>query len=303
MKILITGATGLIGQELMQKWIDKDVEVHYLTTRQNHKHFHPKVSTFYWNPATEQIDLKCFDGVQVIVNLAGASVSKRWTTRYKKEIEESRVQGASLLIKSIKKLASHQITQVVSASAIGVYPHHLNYVYSETDTKIADSFLGSVVYQWEDAVSSFSELNIVVTTLRIGLVLSNKGGALPVTSLPIRYGLGSWFGSGKQWQSWIHISDMADMIVYVIENQLEGVYNAVAPEPVTNKEFVKFIAHILGRPLFLPHIPQFFMKLILGEMSTVIFESQKVSSEKIQKTGFQFSFPDIKSALTSLFKK
>jgi len=303
MKILVTGATGLIGQELIRLWIEKEYEIHYLTTRKNHKHPHPNVTPFYWNPESETIDLNCFEGVQVVVNLAGASVSKRWTSSYKKKIQESRVNGALLLVNAIQKLPTHQIQQLVSASAIGVYPHDLQCLYTEKETKIADSFLGTVVKQWENAIESFAKINIPVTTIRIGLVLSNQGGALPMTTLPIRYGVGSWFGSGKQWQSWIHIEDMARIIDFVIANKLEGVYNAVAPHPVTNKEFIKSIANVLHRPLFLPPIPQFFMKLVLGEMASVIFESQQVSSQKIQNAGFEFHFSKLHPALLSLFKK
>lgn len=304
MKILITGATGLIGQELIRYWLKKDVEIHYLTTRKNHKQpSDPKVTSFYWKPSEDQIDLKCFEGVQVIVNLAGASVSKRWTSRYKKEIRESRVKGANLLTNSIKKLNTHQITRVVSASAIGVYPHHLNHIYSETNTEIANSFLGSVVQQWEDSVSIFSQLNIAVTTLRIGLVLSAQGGALPLTTLPIRYGLGSWFGSGKQWQSWIHIEDVARMIVFTVDNQCDGIFNAVAPKPVTNKVFVKTIAQTIQRPIWLPPVPQFILKFVLGEMASILFESQHVSSKKIEDVGFKFHFSSLQSALSSLLNK
>ncbi|MDG1761119.1 MAG: TIGR01777 family oxidoreductase [Flavobacteriaceae bacterium] len=303
MKILITGATGLIGQELIRLWIDKKHEIHYLTTRKNHKHPHPNITSFYWNPENGSIDSNCFDGVQVVVNLAGASVSKRWTSSYKEKIRESRIKGAELLLNAIQKLPSHEIQQLISASAIGVYPHDLHCLYTEKESKIADSFLGTVVNQWESAVQSFAKINIPVTTVRIGLVLSNQGGALPMTALPIRYGVGSWFGSGQQWQSWIHIEDMVRIIDFTVVNKLEGVYNAVAPQPVTNKEFVKTIARVLHRPLFLPPIPQFFMKLILGEMASVIFESQRVSSQKIQNAGFEFHFSKLQGALVALFHK
>jgi uncharacterized protein (TIGR01777 family) len=303
MKILITGATGLIGQELIRLWIDKKHEIHYLTTRKNHKHPHPNITSFYWNPENGSIDSNCFDGVQVVVNLAGASVSKRWTSSYKEKIRESRIKGAELLLNAIQKLPSHEIQQLISASAIGVYPHDLHCLYTEKESKIADSFLGTVVNQWESAVQSFAKINIPVTTVRIGLVLSNQGGALPMTALPIRYGVGSWFGSGQQWQSWIHIEDMVRIIDFTVVNKLQGVYNAVAPQPVTNNEFVKTIARVLHRPLFLPPIPQFFMKLILGEMASVIFESQRVSSQKIQNAGFEFHFSKLQTALVALFHK
>ena len=175
----------------------------------------------------------------------------------------------------------------------------VNY-YDENNSEISDSFLGQVVQKWEEAVDDFSELNINVCKIRIGLVLSENGGALPEIVRPIRFGAGAAFGSGKQWQSWIHINDLAQIFIFALKENLSGVYNAVAPNPVTNSELTKASAKVLKRPLLLPNIPKLPMKLVLGEMHMLLFESQRVSSCKIIEKGFDFKFVNIETALQDL---
>ena len=301
MRILITGATGLIGQEIVKLCHKKDIAVNYLTTSKSKIKQQENYQGFYWNPKTQDIDTNCFDGVDAIVHLAGATVSKRWTPAYKKEILSSRIEGTQLLINALKG-ETHTIKQVVSASAIGIYPDSLMHYYDETFNDFDASFLSNVVQQWEYAVDGFSQVGITVSKVRIGLVLSNKGGALQEMVKPIKFGLGAAFGSGKQWQSWIHINDLARIFLYVLENKLSGVYNGVAPNPVTNLELTKTIAKVLGKPLFLPNIPKFFMKLVLGDMHTLLFDSQRVSSKKIEDKGFQFKAHHLQPALEDLLK-
>lgn len=299
MRVLITGATGLIGQEIVKLCHEKDIAVNYLTTSKSKIKQHQNYQGFYWNPKTEDIDVSCFNNVDAIIHLAGATVSKRWTPTYKKEILNSRIEGTQLLINALKG-ETHSIKQVVSASAIGIYPDSLIHYYDETFNDFDDSFLSEVVKAWEHAVDGFSKLNINVSKVRIGLVLSNKGGALQEMVKPIKLGLGAAFGSGKQWQSWIHINDLARIFLYVLENKLSGVYNGVAPNPVTNLELTKTIAKVLDKPLFLPNIPRFVMKLVLGEMHTLLFDSQRVSSKKIEDKGFQFKDYHLQPALEGL---
>lgn len=191
----------------------------------------------------------------------------------------------------------NQVTQIVSASAIGIYPNSLTNYYTEDSKEVSTSFLGQVVEQWEQAVDAFSSLDIMVSKVRIGLVLSAKGGALPEMAKPIKFGVGAAFGSGKQWQSWIHISDLANLFLHVLEHKLEGIYNGVAPNPETNTYLTKAIAKQLKRPLLLPNIPEFAMKLILGDMHILLFESQRVSSQKVEETGFNFTHYNLQSAL------
>ena len=301
MRVLITGATGLIGGEIVKLCYENGINVNYLTTSKSKIRQEENYKGFYWNPKSQEIDKNCFKGVNAIIHLAGATVSKRWTSSYKKEILNSRKATTALLINSLKG-ESHTIKQVISASAIGVYPDSLINYYDETFDKTSDSFLGDVVKEWEAAVDGFSELDITVSKIRIGLVLSNKGGALQEIVKPIKFGAGSAFGSGKQWQSWIHIHDLANLFLYVLQNSIDGVYNGVAPNPVTNEELTKTIASVLNRPLFLPNIPKSFMKLVLGDMHTILFESQRVSSKKSENKGFHFKFHHLQPALEDLLK-
>ena len=159
-----------------------------------------------------------------------------------------------------------------------------------------------MVKAWEKAVDGFSELDINVSKVRIGLVLAENGGALQEMVKPIKLGAGAAFGTGKQWQSWVHIHDLANLFLYVLQKNLSGVYNGVAPNPVSNQELTKTIATVLKKPLFLPNIPKFFMKLVLGEMHTILFDSQRVSSKKIEDKGFYFKYHHLEPALEDLLK-
>lgn len=299
MKILITGATGLVGKELTALLLENGNEIHYLTTSQSKIESKPNYLGFYWNPEKSIIDENCLMGVDAIVHLAGATVSKRWTTSYKQEIIESRTLSSNLLYSCLKN-HPNSVKQIVSASAIGIYPDSLTQVYTEDNKSVDDSFLGQVVVKWEESVDVFSRLNIKVCKLRTGLVLAKKGGALTEMLKPIKMGLGSPFGSGKQVQSWIHLEDLANMYLFAIQNQWEGTFNAVAPNPVTNAELTKAIAKTINKPLFMPNIPKFAMKLVLGEMHQLLFSSQNVSAAKAEKNGFQFRYRDLTKTLDNL---
>lgn len=301
MKVLITGATGMIGQELVKVLHQNNVKVNYLSTSKDKLVSKDNYKGFYWNPNSGIIDIKAFDGVSVIYHLAGASVAKRWTTSYKKEILDSRIIPTRLLFSTLKN-NPHHIKQIISASAIGIYPDSLGAIYNEENKGVDDSFLGEVVQKWEKEVEVFSTLNINVVKIRIGIVLSNKGGALPQMITPIKYGVGAAFGSGKQYQSWIHVEDLVNLFYYAQVSELNGTYNAVAPHPVTNMAMTKEIAKVLNRPLWLPNIPKFAMKMILGEMHILVFTSQSVSALKILNEGFQFKFATIEKALADILK-
>ena len=301
MTVLITGATGLVGQELVSLLLQNGFTVHYLSTSKSKLVSQNNYKGFYWNPKTSEIDLNALTDVEVIVHLAGASVAKKWTPSYKQEIIESRVLSTRLLYKTLQKNL-HQVKQIVSASAIGIYPNDLNYIYHETDNKVDNSFLGNVVQQWEEEVNQFEKLHIRVAKIRIGIVLAKNGGALQEMVKPIKMGVGAAFGSGLQYQSWIHIQDLVAIFQFVIQNQLSGVFNGVAPYPVTNSELTKAIAKTLGKPLFLPNIPQFVMKIVLGEMHQILFSSQHVSCRKLLDLKYQFKFASLDKALNDLLK-
>lgn len=296
MKILITGATGLIGAELITLLLQNGITVHYLTTSKKKIESKPNYHGFYWNPNQGIIDENALMGVEAIIHLAGATISKRWTSKYKQEIIESRILSSNVLYKALKD-NPHSVKHIISASAIGIYPDSLTKIYSEDEKEVDDSFLGKVVLKWEESVNKFKSLHLKVVKIRTGLVLSNKGGALPEMVKPIKWGIGSPFGSGKQIQSWIHIQDLVEMYLFAIQNDLEGAFNAVAPNPVTNKKLTQEIAKVLNKPMFMPNIPKFMMALVLGEMHTLLFASQNVSSKKIESTGFTFQFKEVDKAL------
>ncbi|MBC2845603.1 TIGR01777 family oxidoreductase [Winogradskyella flava] len=299
MTVLITGATGLIGQEIVKQCHEQGITVHYLTTSKSKLSTEDNYKGFYWNPNNNEIDHTCFEGVSAIINLVGASISERWTDDYKKIILESRTKTSQLLQETIKA-HGYNIDYVVSASAIGIYPSSLVNYYEEDHTEISESFLGEVVVAWENAVDGFRDLGCKLAKIRIGLVLANDGGALPKIVQPIKFGAGAAFGSGKQWQSWIHVTDLASIFMHAVQYQLEGIYNGVAPNAVTNKELTKLAATVLQRPLILPNIPKFAMKLALGEMHMLLFESQRVSSQKLENKGFHFTYANLRPALEDL---
>jgi len=296
MKVLISGATGLVGTEIVEKCLAKNYAVHYLTTNRDKIVSNDNFKGFYWNPKTREIDTTCLDGVDVIINLAGASISKKWSTSHKKAILNSRIDSIQLLHQLLSE-NTHTVKHICSASALGIYPSSLTKKYDESDTEVNTSFLGEVVDAWENEVDSFQSLDLKITKIRIGIVLSKNGGALTEMVKPVKLGAAAALGSGKQFQSWIHVSDLANLFVFSIEKQLTGVYNAVASEPVTNKEMTKVIAKELHKPFILPNVPAFMMKLMLGEMSAIVLESQYLKNNKIKNEGFEFEYDTLEAAL------
>ncbi|MFI8378777.1 TIGR01777 family oxidoreductase [Leeuwenhoekiella sp. NPDC079379] len=301
MSILITGATGLVGQALTEKLQSQGECIHYLTTSANKIEQNDNYKGFLWNPNKSEIDTRCFEGVTSIIHLAGASIAERWTDEYKTKIIESRIKTAQLLVDTLNT-TENKVEHFVSASAIGAYPSSKTINYSESFDAYNPSFLGEVVEVWEAAADKFKELEIKVSKVRIGVVLAKDGGALDKLLQPIKMYVGAPLGDGEQWQSWIHIDDLAAIFSFVVLNKLEGIYNAVAPFPVTNKAMTKEAASILKKPLFLPNVPAFMLKLLLGEMAAIVLESQKVSSKKIEQKGFEFKFKQLDAALLNLLK-
>lgn len=299
MKVLITGATGLVGSEIVKVCHAKGISVNYLTTSKSKLETQDNYKGFYWNPIENEIDKACFDGVDAIINLVGATISKRWTDEQRKAILNSRTETAALLKQTIDA-NNIEIKQIVSASAIGFYPSSLTNYYTEDFKTVSDTFLGEVVEKWEAAVDNFKSSGLDVCKLRIGLVMAKNGGALPEIIKPMKFGAGAAFGTGEQWQSWIHVKDLAEMFVFAVTEKLTGVFNAVASNPVTNKELTKTAASVLVKPLILPNIPKFAMKLALGDMHIILFESQRVSSQKIEDSGFHLQFNNLEPALKDL---
>ncbi|SFW67358.1 hypothetical protein SAMN02927921_03190 [Sinomicrobium oceani] len=300
MRILITGATGLIGSEIMRLCEEKGVEVHYLTTNRSKIRQTGTQKGFYWNPKEGEIDRKCLEGVDAIINLAGESIAQRWTAASKKRILDSRMSTLHLLHRTLACEEKHRVKMLLSASAIGYYPDSEVHYYEEDEPEADDSFPGRVIREWETAADSVERLGIQVAKIRIGLVLSDKGGALPRMAKPVKFFVGAPLGDGKQWQSWIHIEDLAAIFMFVVEKKIPGVFNGVAPNPVTNEKLTREMAHVLHKPLFMPNVPRFVMKLLFGEMAYILCSSQRVSSRKITDMGFMFKYSSIKPALEDL---
>ena len=299
MKILITGATGLIGTELVLLLLQNGIAVHYLTTSKSKIKNEPNYHGFFWNPEQGIIDENCLMGVDAVIHLAGANISKRWTDSYKAEILESRILASNTLFKAVKE-NPNQIKQIVSASGTAIYPNNESTIYKEDNKSMEDNFLSNVVVKWEESVDKFQLLNIKVCKLRTGIVFAKNGGALQEMIKPIQWGVGATFGSGNQMTSWIHIRDLAAMYLFAITNSWEKVYNAVSPFPVSNKELTIALAKNLHKPLWLPAIPKIVMKLLLGEMHQLLFTNTNISSEKATSAGFTFQFAKLEPALKDI---
>lgn len=301
MRVLITGATGLVGSKLSQLCREKGIKVNYLTTSRSKISGEDDFKGFYWDPDKGEIEKGSIEGVSTIIHLAGASIAEPWTRSYKKKIIKSRVDTAELLYKTLKEKPNH-VENFISASAIGVYPSSLQKLYYEDEESTAENFVGEVVRKWEAAADQFSHLGIDVAKIRIGLVLAEEGGMLEKMKKPISLNLGATLGSGKQWQSWIHIEDLAAIFLFALENHLTGIFNAVAPNPVTNKEFTKELAHQMGKTVWLPKVPKVALQTMLGEMSQIVLSSQLVSSNKIEDKGYNFKYKNLARALGDLTK-
>ena len=298
-RVLITGATGMIGRELIRQCHANNIAVNYLTTSKNKIKNTENYKGFYWNPEEGEIDVNAFKETFAIINLVGASISKRWTNKYKKVILDSRVKSMNLLFNTLQKI-DHNIVHFISASGVNIYPNSKTKLYTEEDEEVDNAFLADVVVAWEAAAAKFKDLGMEVSKVRTGVVLAKHDGAFPLLVKPIKLGVGAPLGSGEQWQSWIHLEDIAGVYFFLLNNQLEGIYNAVAPNPVQNKKMTKMIASKLESPLWLPNIPSFSLKLLFGEMSVLVLEGQLVSSQKLEKLGYHFKFYNLENALQDL---
>ena len=294
-KILITGGTGLIGSRLTQRLIEKKHKVSILTTSAVRAE---ESGAFYWNLKDKYIDRRAFEDVDHIIHLAGAGVAdERWTKERKKLIYDSRVANTRLLFERAK---GHKIKGIIAASAIGYYGMDTADAWVDEKTERGSDYLSDVVVDWEESIDSFEEIMAQVVKFRIGVVLDPSGGALPKISKPIRMGMGSPLGNGKQWLSWIHSEDLVKMVLFALDSNLSGTYNAVAPNPVTNTDFTKAVAKKLGRSLWLPNAPAFVLKMVFGELAQVVLGGNRVKSDKIEKKGYSFDYPQLDAALANL---
>lgn len=301
---LITGGTGMIGKALTQALIERGFHVIILTRNASKHKPTTNISFAEWNIQKQTIDKSAFAKADYIVHLAGANFAdKRWNEKVKNEIVSSRVDSAKLIIEGLKTI-SNQVKTVISASGISWYgadDMKMSKPFTETDPP-ADDFMAETCKQWEAAIEPASFLGKRLIKFRIGPVLSTDGGAYAEFKNPIRFGLAGIIGSGKQIISWVHIDDLVRAILFAMENEsMDGVYNAVAPNPVSNKELILKIADKnRGKTFIAIHAPSFALKMIFGEMINEILKSTTVSSAKLQQIGFIFQYPDIESAILQL---
>jgi TIGR01777 family protein len=302
--ILISGGTGLIGSAITELLINQGFNV-IILTRNTRKYIdRGQVKYVHWDPQRNIIDATVFDHADYLIHLAGEGVAdKRWTQNRKNEILQSRVGSAQFLVTCLRKYPN-KIKSVLAASAIGWYgpdPAAPNSNPFQESTPSYRDFLGTTCKKWEDALHEFETLNKRLVILRTGIVLSKNGGAYPQFKKCIGPGITAILGSGKQMISWIHINDLASIYSYALMNSsLKGVYNAVAPSPVSNEQLIRNIESIKKRRQIKLHIPEFILKVVLGELSIEVLKSCTVSSAKITNSGFQFKFPSIQQAIDNL---
>lgn len=296
MTYLLTGATGFVGSQLVRAVLERGDAVYYLARKRSEKL--PSQASFHPWDTFRKPDLTALSRIDVVINLAGEPVAQRWTPEVKKRIRDSRVAGTQNLVAAIAGL-QHKPAVLVSASAIGYYGDRAGEILTESSAPAHD-FLASVCQEWEQAALAAEPLGLRVVTPRISIVLGRDGGALPAMAKPFRFGLGGRLGSGKQWMSWIHVDDLVRLFLFAAETpSLSGALNAASPNPVTNAQFTGALAHALHRPA--PWmIPEFALKLALGEMSTEILSSKKVIPEAARQAGFEFSYANVEKALSSV---
>ncbi|MCX8523343.1 TIGR01777 family oxidoreductase [Chryseobacterium formosus] len=297
--ILITGASGAIARTLSKK-LENEYSIRFLTRKKEAD------NEFEWDLENQIVDENAFENVSHIIHLAGANISeKRWTDDRKKELISSRVDSAKLILNTLKK-KNLKLKSFISASGINYYgTKTTDKVFTENDAS-GNDFLSEVVVVWEQAADEFKVENIAerVVKIRTAVVLSKTEGALEKMMTPIKFGIGSPLGNGKQYMPWIHIEDICSIYQFALKNpEVEGSFNASAPQHTTNENLTKLIAQVLKKPLFMPNVPAFILKLIFGELADALLEGSRASSEKIQKAGFEFKFPDLKMALEDLLKK
>ena len=295
--ILLCGGTGFLGKHLSRLLDQNNFEVRILTR-------HPvKQNQFYWNADKSEIDERAFDGVDAVINLAGESLSKgRWTSGKKKKIYNSRMNSTRLLVDTLSK--RQQVPVFISSSAIGIYGNSGDQPVDET-TSPASDFLASTCIKWEEEGQKISNRAPRVVVIRTGIVLAKNGGALSPLMLTVKLFAGAPLGKGTQMMSWIHINDWCGILLKAItDSSMNGVYNAVAPHPATNKELVLQLAKKMRGNFFVPiYVPAFVLKMVLGEMSIEVLKSATVSNQKIRQAGFRYLYPSLEACIQHLSKE
>lgn len=298
-KVIITGATGLIGKKLIPLIEAAGYDAFVLSRKQTND---PRY--IQWDHHKGFIEEAKLLNTYAVLHLAGSGIADgRWTTDRQKEIVSSRVDTADLLYKTFSKLNIYPRV-FISSSGTGYYGADSGSLLMDETAASTSDFISVVCQKWEHAANQFVNLGSRVVVLRTGVVLSSEGGALPKLSQTIRYGVGSAIASGSQYMSWIHMDDLCRLYVEALRNDaFTGTYNAVADETLTNSDFTKAIAKALKKPLFMPNVPAFALKMFFGEMASLLIGGNNVSNAKLKRTGFQCNYPQLSQALNQLFHK
>ncbi len=294
--ILITGGTGLVGSHLANYLKSLNYNIAVLSRQRNSG----ADKSFYWDYEKGEMDAEAIDFADIIIHLVGENVSaKKWTSEQKKRIVDSRTKTTELLFRTIES-RQKKLDAFISASAVGYYGNKTTEsIFAESDLPGHD-FLAQTVVDWEKAVKKIASLSIPVTILRLGVVMSSQGGALPKMLAPVKLGLGAALGTGKQWVPWIHLDDLSRMFGFVLENSLKSnhpqgvkIYNAVAPTHINNGDLMRQLAKLTGKPFFFPPVPAFVFRFIYGEMADILLQGSRVSAHKILDEGFVFNIDKI----------
>ncbi len=296
--VLISGGSGLVGNVLTNLLLEKGYKVGHISRSQSADN---RVETIVWDLKKKTIDIDKVVKYDYLINLVGAGIAdKKWTDERKREIVDSRIDALNFLFEIIKN-NENKFKSIVSASAVGYYGFETSkHVFTESDQPGTD-FLAETCVKWEKAIFEFNELNIPTSAVRIGIVLSTAGGALKELARPVKFFAGAPLGSGDQYIPWVHIKDVSKQFIYQMENKLSGAYNATADEHKTNAEFTKDVAQVLNKPLLLPNVPKFVMKIILGERALMVLKGNKISNQKVKKAGFKYEFSNLINALEDLY--
>lgn len=298
-KILIAGATGFIGQQLIASLLEKGYFVNALS-RKLKRSSQPQLNYFQWDTDTGFIDKSAFEEVDVIINLTGANIGEqRWSNRRKKEIVDSRIKSINLLYNFVKH-NNIQIKTFISSSAVGYYGAVTSDKIFTEESAAGKDFLAEVCQSWEQAAMQFQNLRIRTVILRKGVVFGRDGGMLQKLSSLARLGINVSLGNGKQFLPWMDVRDVIRLYEFILaNNEISGIYNAVSSEHITMNEFSKILLQSFGKKSWLPNTPEFIIKMIFGEMSVMLLEGSKVSNEKLLSTGFTFEFDTLKKSLES----
>jgi uncharacterized protein len=298
--ILIAGGTGLVGNRLSQILRGMGYTVFHLSRREN---LNAEFPAYAWDVEKQTLDIKAVQKADYIINLAGSGiVEKRWSDARKKDIIDSRVKSA-LLLKNSLNTTNHRVKAYISASAIGFYGDRADELLLENATK-GTGFLTDSTVEWEKAIAEVEKTGFRTVALRIGIVMSTKGGALQKMLISFLFRMGIYFGNGKQWYSWIHIDDLCRIFVWAIENEkAKGTYNAVAPTPLSNFDLTKAISTAKGGAYLMLPAPAFALRLAMGELADAVLFSTKASAQRVENEGFKFQFPEAIAALKDLFQR